>query len=181
MSRIGKKPITIPEGVEVKIDDNKVDVKGPKGEIQKEFRPEFKIEIKESKILISPKIINKNTNALWGLTRSLIANMVEGVKEGFERKLKIEGLGYRAQIVGDNLELSVGFSHPVRVKMPENVKFSLEEKNVISISGPDLETVSQVAAKIRAIKPPEPYKGKGIRYLNEVIRRKVGKKATTTK
>jgi len=180
MSRIGKKPIEIPPNVEVKVEGSKVTVRGPKGELQKEFQPEIKIEAKENKIFLSPQIESKKTKAFWGLIRALIANMVKGVTEGFEKKLEIEGLGFKAQLVGNDLELFIGFTHSVRISPPENVKFSLE-KNIITVSGPDLEKVSQVAAKIRKVKPAEPYKGKGIKYLGEQIRRKVGKKATTGK
>ncbi len=202
MSRVGKKPILIPEDVEVKIEDvqisskfgegeNKViKIKGPKGELSKEIRPEIKVEIKENKIFVilqteTPKQNKfttgqvKQTKALWGLTRSLLANMTKGVKEGFEKKLEIEGIGYRASLSGENLELSLGFTHPVRIKAPEGIKF-LVEKNSITISGIDKELVGQIAAKIRKIKPPEPYKGKGIRYAGEVIKKKVGKRTVTT-
>lgn len=178
MSRIGKKPILIPEKVEVKIDDRKVTVKGPKGELFKEFHPDIAIEIKEGNILVSPKAENKQVRALWGLTRALLSNMVKGVTESFEKKLEIEGVGFKAQATGDTLELFVGFSHPVKIKAPENVNF-LVEKNIITVSGNDLEKVSQTAAKIRKAKPAEPYKGKGIKYMGEVIRRKAGKKVAT--
>lgn len=179
MSRVGKKPILIPEKTEVKIEGNVITVKGSKGELSREFRPEIMVEAKENKIFVSPRIENKQTRALWGLTRALIFNMVKGVTEGFERKLEIEGLGFKAQVAGSDLELFVGFSHSVKVKAPENVNFAVE-KNIITVSGPDLEKVSQTAAKIRKVKPAEPYKGKGIKYLGEVIRRKVGKKVATT-
>ena len=179
MSRIGKKPIIIPENVEVKIEGQKVMVKGPKGELQREVRPEIGIEVKENRISLTPKIETKQTKALWGLTRTLIVNLIKGVTEGFEKKLEIEGLGFKAQVSGDILELFVGFSHPIKIKAPENIKFSVE-KNIITVSGPDLEIVSQTAAKIRKAKPAEPYKGKGIKYLGEQIRRKVGKKVVTT-
>ncbi len=178
MSRIGKKPILISEEVEVKIEENRITIKGPRGELTKEIRPEVKVEVKENQIFITPQIETKKTKALWGLTRALIANMVKGVTEGFEKKLEIEGLGFKAQLKGNDLELSVGFSHPIKIEAPENIKFSVE-KNIITVSGPDLEKVSQTAAKIRKVKPAEPYKGKGIRYLGEVIRRKVGKKVVT--
>lgn len=180
MSRIGKKPILIPEGVEVKIEDQKVVVNGPKGELQKEFRPEIEVEVRENKIFVRPKIKTKKTNALWGLTRALLDNLIKGVTEGFEKKLEIEGLGFRASMEGGDLVLFVGFSHPVRIKAPEGIKFSVE-KNMITVAGIDKELVGQLAAKIRKAKPPEPYKGKGIRYVGEVVRRKVGKKAVTTK
>jgi len=181
MSRIGKKPILIPENVEVKIEGQKVIVKGPKGELSKEIRPEIKVEIKEGKILVSPQRETKQTKAFWGLTRTLLANAIEGVTVGFEKKLQIEGLGFRANLEEDNLVLKVGFTNPIKLKTPEGIRFSIE-KNIITVSGIDKELVGQVAAKIRKVKPPEPYKGKGIRYLGEVVRKKVGKKvAATTK
>jgi len=180
MSRVGKKPILIPEGVEVKIDGQKIIVRGQKGELFREIRPEIKIEIRENKIFVSPQIETKKTKAFWGLTRSLIANMVKGVTEGFEKKLEIIGVGFRANLEGENLILQVGFSHPIKIEPSKDIKFSVE-KNIISISGKDLEIVGQTAAKIRKIRPPEPYKGKGIRYLGEVIRKKIGKKAITTR
>jgi len=179
MSRIGKKPILIPKDVEVKISDNIVMVKGPKGELQREIRPEIGVEIKEGKILVSPKQETKKTKAFWGLTRALIANMIEGVLKGYEKKLEMEGIGYRAKLEGEDLVLQVGFSHPVEIKQEENIKFSVE-KNVITISGIDKELVGQIAARIRSVRPPEPYKGKGIRYLGEQIRRKTGKKVAAT-
>ncbi|MBL7150109.1 MAG: 50S ribosomal protein L6 [Candidatus Pacebacteria bacterium] len=175
MSRIGKKPILIPENVEVKIEGQKVIVKGPKGELSKEIRPEIKVEIKEGKILVSPQRETKQTKAFWGLTRTLLANATEGVTNGFEKKLQIEGLGFRANLEEDNLVLKVGFTNPIKLKAPEGISFSIE-KNIITVSGIDKELVGQVAAKARKVKPPEPYKGKGIRYLGEVVRKKVGKK-----
>jgi len=178
MSRVGKKPILIPQGIEVKISDNKVVVKGPKGEITKEIRPEIKIEVSEGKILVSPQKETQKTKAFWGLTRALIFNMIEGVTKGYEKKLQIEGVGYRASLEGEDLVLQVGFSHPVKIKKTESIKFSVE-KNVITVSGIDKELVGQIAAKIRRVRPPEPYKGKGIRYLGEEVRRKVGKKVVT--
>lgn len=178
MVKAGKKPILIPENVEVKIEGQKVTIKGPKGELQKEFRPEVKIAVQENKIFVSPKIESKNTKAFLGLTRALLANMVKGVTEGFEKKLEINGLGFKAQLSENSLELFLGFSHPIKIKAPENVKFSVE-KNIITVSGPDIENVSQTAAKIKKAKPAEPYKGKGVRYLGEIIRKKVGKKAAT--
>lgn len=179
MSRVGKKPILIPEGVEVKVDGQKVIIRGPKGELQREIRPEIKIEIIEKKIVLSPQIETKETKALWGLSRALVNNMVEGVTKGYERKLEIEGVGFRAQLEGKNLILYVGFSHPIKIIAPDDIKFSAD-KNVISVSGADIEKVSQLAAQIRKTKPPEPYKGKGIRYQGEVVKKKVGKKAVAT-
>ena len=178
MSRVGKRPIEIPQGVEVTISDDEVKIKGPKGILERKMRPEVKVEVKEDKIFVSPKTKTKKTKAFWGLTRALLANMVKGVYEGFEKKLEIQGLGYRAQLKGNDLELFVGFSHPVIVKAPEGISFKVE-KNIITVSGIDKEKVGQTAANIRKIRPPEPYKGKGIRYLGEQIRRKKGKKAVT--
>ena len=178
MSRIGKKPILIPEGVEVKIEGNTIKVKGEKGELRREVRPEIGIETKEGKILVLPKIETKQTTTLWGTTRALIANMIKGVKEGYEKKLEIEGLGFKAILEGNDLILSVGFSHLIKIKASPSIKFSVE-KNIITVSGIDKELVGQIAAKVRKIRPPEPYKGKGIRYAGEVIRRKAGKKVVT--
>lgn len=179
MSRIGKKPIPIPQGVDVKIEGQKVMVKGSKGEISKEFRPEIGIETKEGSIFVTPRIEVKNTKAFWGLTRALIANMVKGVVEGYEKKLEIEGLGYKAILDKNDLVLYVGFTHPIKTEAPLGIKFSVE-KNIITVSGIDKEKVTLMAAKIKKIKPAEPYKGKGIKYLGEVIRRKAGKKVVTT-
>ena len=176
MSRIGKKPIEILQGVEVKIEGNKVSIKGPKGELEKEFSPEMKIELKEGKVSVSPQAETKKTKALWGLTRALISNLILGVTHGFEKKLEIEGLGYRASTEEEELILQIGFTHPVKIKAPAGIKF-LVEKNIVTVSGADKELVGQIAAKIRKVRPPEPYKGKGIRYSGEVIRRKAGKKA----
>jgi large subunit ribosomal protein L6 len=182
MSRVGKKPILIPEGVEVKIEGNIVRIKGLKGELSREIRPEIKVEIKEDKIFVQPfseKSWTKQTKAFWGLTRALIFNMVEGVTAGFEKKLEIQGIGFRAAVEEEELVLNVGFSHPVKIKIPQGIKISVE-KNIITISGIDKELVGQIAAKIRKVKPPEPYKGKGIRYVGEQVRRKVGKKVVGT-
>ena len=177
MSRIGKKPIEIPKEVEVKIEGQKIVVSGPKGTLEKEFRPEIGFEIKEGKIFVFPKIESKITKALWGTYRQLISNMIEGVVKGYEKKLEIEGLGYKAAMEGENLVLRVGYSHPVIITPPKGIKISVD-KNIITVSGIDKELVGQVAANIKKVKPAEPYKGKGIKYLGEKIRRKVGKKAT---
>lgn len=179
MSRIGKKPIIIPGNVEVKIDGQKIMVKGPKGEISKEFQPEIGISIEDSKIAVNSKRDTKRARSLWGLSRVLVFNMIKGVAEGYERKLEIEGVGFKANVEGDSLVLNVGFSHSVRIKTPAGIKFSVE-KNVITVSGIDKELVGQMAAKIREVKKPEPYKGKGIRYAGEKIIRKLGKKAVAT-
>jgi large subunit ribosomal protein L6 len=189
MSRVGKKPIIIPPGVEVKIDGGKVSVKGPRGEISKEFRPEIGISLAGDKISLSLKSEEsgkqkfvgsqaKKIKSFWGLTRMLIANMIEGVTAGFEKKLEIEGVGFKAEATEKELVLSVGFSHPVKLEIPEGVKVALDKKTII-VSGIDKESVGQFASNIRKTKPPEPYKGKGIRYAGEIIRRKVGKKVVT--
>lgn len=175
MSRIGKKPIEIPQGIKVQIEGQKVLIEGPKGKIEKEFRPEVGIEIKEGKIFLVPKIETKITKALWGTFRQLIFNMIEGVQRGYQKQLEIEGLGYKAEMDGENLMLRVGFSHPIKISPPKGIKISVE-KNIITVSGIDKELVGQVAAKIRKARVAEPYKGKGIKYVGEKIRRKVGKK-----
>ncbi len=178
MSRIGKNKIEIPKGVEIKEEGKKITVKGPKGELSHEIRPEIEISIKENEITVSPKIETRQTNAYWGLTRSLLANMVKGVTEGFEKKLEIRGVGYRASMEGETLVLKVGFSHLVNIKKPEGIDFSVE-KNIITVSGIDKQKVGQTAAKIKKVRPPDAYKGKGIRYLGEEVKKKEGKKAAT--
>lgn len=181
MSRIGKKPILIPENVEVKIEGQKVTIKGPQGELQREFRPEIKIETKDAQVLVLPRQEKeklKEIKALWGLTRTLVANMIEGVTAGFEKKLEVAGIGFKGEVSGEELVLDVGFSHSVKLRIPKGIKI-LEAKNIITVSGIDKELVGQFAATIRKVKPAEPYKGKGIKYLGEIIRRKVGKKVVT--
>lgn len=190
MSRIGKKPILIPENVEVKIDGQEITVKGPKGQLSYKIRPEIEVGVKQGKIIVlarketeskagASSLRGKKTKAFWGLTRALLANMVSGVVEGYQKKLEIQGVGYRAKLEGDTLVLMVGFSHLVKIEKPEGIEFSVE-KNIITVSGIDKARVGEIAAKIRAVRPPEPYKGKGIRYLGEVVRRKEGKKAAST-
>ncbi len=179
MSRIGKKPIEIPEGVNVQINRQKITIKGPKGELSREVRPEIKIKIKQGKILVSIKRQTKQSKAFWGLTRALLANMVQGVVSGYEKKLEIHGLGYKAKIEDEELVLSAGFTHLVRIKTPEGIKISVE-RNIITVSGIDKGLVGLIASKIRKVRPAEPYKGKGLRYQGEIIRRKAGKKVATT-
>lgn len=179
MSRIGKKPIQIPAGVEVKAEGRNISVKGPKGELKIEIHPFASLQIKGKDIIIIPLKSKRECGDIWGLTRSLIFNMVEGVTKGYEKRLQIEGVGYKAKIEGNNLILNVGFSHPVQIEQPEGVKYSVE-KNIIVISGIDKGQVGQTSAKIRKIKPPEPYKGKGIRYQGEVIKLKPGKKVVAS-
>lgn len=177
MSRIGKKPIPVPEGVTVEIKDGEIKVAGPKGELKQEVRPEIKIEIKNNQVLVSRKVENKLGRSLHGLARTLIANMIKGVTEGWSKTLKLVGTGYRAKLEGDNLVLSLGFSHPVEIKPVEGIKFEVKGNDTITILGLDKALVGRVAAGIRKIRPPEPYKGKGIRYEDEEVRRKPGKAA----
>lgn len=178
MSCIGTKPISLPPGVTVTVRDGEVIVAGPKGELRRVVRPEVAVVVAGDRIRVEPRAITRRTSAYWGLTRQLIANMVVGVSQGFERRLEIEGIGYRAALEGSILVFSLGFSHPVRVESPPGIRFKVE-KNTITVSGIDRELVGNVAAGIRSLRPPEPYKGKGIRYTGEVIRRKAGKKAVT--
>jgi len=175
MSRIGKKPINIPSGVEIKLQDGIISVKGPKGELSREVRPEIKVEITEKEVVVTSKVETKQTNAFWGLTRALIANMVEGVVNGYEKKLVIKGLGYKASMEGDVLVLLVGFSHPVKVQPIEGVKTEVKGA-VITVSGINKEKVGLHASKIRKVKKAEPYKGKGIKYSDEIVKRKAGKR-----
>ena len=186
MSRIGKKPIPLLSHIRAEVSNGDIFVRGPKGEIRATIHPAIQVAIGDKEIAISPRAdsLNRGTSrksfALWGLTRSLVANMVEGVDRGFEKKLEYEGIGFRATMDagGKAIVFQLGFSHPVRFEAPEGISF-LVEKNSITVSGIRKELVGQVAAQIRALKPPEPYKGKGIRYRGEVIRRKAGKKAAS--
>ncbi len=178
MSRIGKKPIEIPAGVQVSIEDANVKVKGPKGEAARFFGAEVSIKAEGGQLVVSPKDDSKVARAMWGTARQHLANMIAGVVADFSKQLQIEGIGYRAVLEGKNLVLSMGFSHPVSIEAESGVAFKVE-KNIITISGSDKETVSRVAAQVRRVRPPEPYKGKGIRYVGEKVRRKVGKKAAT--
>ncbi|MBI4919907.1 50S ribosomal protein L6 [Candidatus Azambacteria bacterium] len=175
MSKVGKKPIAIPGGVAVSVEDNAVKVKGSKGELSFNLPKEVELKLDGNQILVLPVGKSKKTPALWGTVRAIVANMVVGVEKGFEKKLEIEGVGFKVQLQGNDLVLNLGFSHPVVFKTPEGVKIGVE-KNTITVSGVSLELVGQTAANIRALKKPEPYKGKGIRYAGEVIKRKAGKK-----
>lgn len=178
MSRIGKKPIDIPKGVEITQAEGNIRVKGPKGELACDIRPEIKVDISEDQVVVAPVKDSLKARQLWGLSRTLIANMVQGVTEGYSKKLVIEGVGYRAAVEGSSLVLSVGFSHPVVINAPEGVTFTVE-KNVVTVEGIDKQLVGKMAADIRKVKKAEPYKGKGIKYEGEIIRRKEGKKAAT--
>jgi len=180
MSRIGKKPIEIPEGVKTEIFDKEIKVSGPKGELKQFIHNEIKVEVKDNMILVAPKgELSKKGRELWGLYRALISNMVEGVSKGFEKKLEIEGVGFKANVDGDYLVLNVGFTNPIKIKKIDGVNF-LVEKNVITVSGSDKERVGHIAALIRKQKKAEPYKGKGIKYQGEKIRRKEGKKVVAS-
>lgn len=176
MSRLGKKPIPVPSGIEVKIEDGKVTVKGPKGEISRNFRDEISISLKENSIELGPRIKTKLSQKLWGTYASLIKNMIAGARDGFSKRLLLEGIGYRAGLEGKDLVLTLGFSHPVRFAAPSGINFQVE-KNIITVFGIDKEKVGATASRLRSLKKPDPYKGKGIRYEGEVIRRKAGKKA----
>jgi len=174
MSRIGKQPIAIPEKVEISISNSEVKVKGPKGELKRPLLPGIKIEQEGSTLKVLRKNDNRKIKALHGLMRQLIANMVKGVTEGFKKILVIEGLGYRAEIKNKKLVLSLGFSHPVEYEPPNDIKLTVDGNKIV-VEGIDKEKVGQTAAIIRRFRPPEPYKGKGIRYIDEQIRRKAGK------
>jgi len=175
MSRIGKKPVVIPAGVTAELKENNLKIKGPKGELVLTLHPKVKIEKTDSEILVKVgNEDNKQQRALWGLHRSLIANMIKGVTEGFSKVLEINGVGYKAVIAGKKLTLNLGYSHPIDMEVPEGLEAKIE-KNVLTITGIDKQSVGQFAAVIRQQRPPEPYKGKGIKYSDEVIRRKAGK------
>lgn len=177
MSRIGKEPVEIPQGVEVKLEENKIRVKGLKGELIQEIHPKINIELKDNQVIASIKNhIDKEEKSLWGTTRKLIANMVDGVTEGFEKQLEVVGVGYKVALAGKKLTLNVGFSHPVDYELPEGIDANVD-KNVITITGTDKQKVGQVSSEIRKIRKPEPYKGKGIKYIDEIIRKKAGKAA----
>jgi len=177
MSRLGKLPIQLPEGTQVKVGNSFIVVKGPRGELKEKINDLVNIDIKDSELVVSVKNQeNKKEKALWGLYRSLVNNMVIGVNEGFEKKLEINGVGYRATLSGEKIVLNIGYSHPVEYNLPAGVSANIEG-NVITVSGIDKQLVGEVAAQIRKIRKPEPYKGKGIKYVDEVIRRKVGKAA----
>lgn len=184
MSRVGKQPIAIPQGVEFVLESREVKVKGPKGELVRLVHPDVKVVPGEKEVIVSlgEKLSKKRQAAakpLWGLWRTLIANMVQGVSQGFEKRLEIEGTGYRAAVEGEVLNLSLGFSHPVKLEIPKGLGVAVD-KSVITVSGIDKEQVGEFAARIRRLRPVEPYKGKGVRYQGEVVRRKEGKKTGTT-
>lgn len=176
MSRVGRMPVEVPSGVDVKIDGSHVKIKGPKGEMEFAFSAEIEILMNENEIQVNRPSDARDMRSLHGTTRALIQNMITGVTDGFQKELQLVGVGYRANMEGKNLVLNVGYSHPVVVEPPEGITFEVGERNQqIFISGIDKQAVGQVAADVRKIRPPEPYKGKGIRYKDEYIRRKAGK------
>jgi len=177
MSRIGRKPVAVPDAVTVTIAPGNIAVKGPKGELTQTYSQDMTVSQEDGTILVARPTDRGEHRALHGLTRSLIANMVEGVTDGFEKRLEIQGVGYRATAKGKNLDLALGFSHPVSIEAPEGIEFEVPQPTEIIIRGIDKQLVGQVAADIRKRRPPEPYKGKGIRYKNEQVLRKVGKRA----
>jgi large subunit ribosomal protein L6 len=177
MSRVGRKPVPIPAGVQVQVEGQRVTVRGPKGELSWEMDPSIEVQVEDGRVVVRRSGDQPRLRALHGLTRALINNMVIGVSQGFEKRLELVGVGYRAQMQGRKLVLSVGYSHPVEIEPPPDVDIRVEGTTQIVVSGIDKQKVGQVAADIRAVRPPEPYKGKGILYVGEVIRRKAGKGA----
>src|SRR4051794_22746199 len=177
MSRIGNKPIPVPDGVEVKVEPELVRVKGPKGELHERVARDITIEQDNGQLVVKRPSDRGEHRALHGLTRSLIANMVQGVTEGYEKRLEIQGVGYRASLSGKALNLSVGYSHPVSIPAPDGIEFEVPQPTQVVVRGISKQTVGELAAKVRKVRPPEPYKGKGIRYQGEHVARKVGKRA----
>jgi large subunit ribosomal protein L6 len=177
MSRIGKQPIPIPDGVTVSIDPGRVRVNGPKGELEERVAAEISVEQDDGQVIVKRPTDRGEHRALHGLARSLIANMVQGVTEGFEKRLQIQGVGYRAALRGRDVELTVGFSHPVSISAPDGIEFEVPQPTQVIVRGISKQAVGEVAARIRKVRPPEPYKGKGIRYEDEYVARKVGKRA----
>jgi large subunit ribosomal protein L6 len=177
VSRIGRKPIAVPDGVTIDVKPGMVSVKGPKGELSQAVSPDMKVNQENATLTVERPTDRGEHRALHGLTRSLIANMVVGVTDGYEKRLEIQGVGYRARLQGKALELSVGYSHPVSITAPEGIEFELPTPTQVIVRGIDKQLVGEIAARIRRTRPPEPYKGKGIRYSGEHVRRKVGKRA----
>jgi len=177
MSRIGKQPIVVPGGVDVRVEGSRVAVKGPRGQLEQGFHPDMRISLEDGTIRVERPSDERDHRALHGLTRTLISNMVEGVTNGYEKRLEIVGVGYRATLKGSDLELALGFSHPVAVPAPRGIEFEVPAPTRIVVRGIDKQQVGEVAANIRKIRKPEPYKGKGIRYEGEYVRKKAGKAA----
>jgi large subunit ribosomal protein L6 len=177
MSRIGMKPIELPDGVSVDLGPGRVKVKGPKGELDQAVPQEMKVELSDGTVSVQRPTDRGEHRALHGLTRTLIANMVEGVTNGYEKRLEIQGVGFRAQLKGKSLEMALGYSHPVLVEAPEGIEFEVPQPTEVVVRGIDKQLVGETAARIRKSRPPEPYKGKGVRYAGEHVARKVGKRA----
>jgi len=175
MSRIGKKPIVLPDQVKVAVEGNHISVQGPKGKLSLQLHPSLAVKVEDNQLHCTRPTDNKLHRSLHGLSRTLIANMVEGVTKGFEKKLEMVGVGYRASVQGRNLSLMLGFSHPLIFPLPDGIHVSVEGQNLLTVSGSDKQQVGEVAAKIRSFRSPEPYKGKGVKYATERIRRKAGK------
>ncbi len=177
MSKIGQLPIAIPSGVTLEINGGTVNISGPKGKLEVNFKKDLlDVKIEEGNVVVSPKKESKIARSVWGTTRMLISNNIKGVTEGWKKQLELVGTGYRSEVQGNKLVLTVGYSHPVNIEAPEGITFKVE-KSVINVDGIDKQVVGQVSANIRASRPPEPYKGKGVKYVGEVIRRKAGKAA----
>jgi large subunit ribosomal protein L6 len=177
MSRIGKQPIRVPDGVQVELQGTRVSVTGPRGSLHQDVHPRMKVTVDDGTVTVERRSEERLDKSLHGLTRTLIANMVAGVTDGFEKRLEIQGVGYRAALQGTDLELQVGYSHPVRFPAPEGIEFEVPAANRIVVRGNDKQRVGEVAANIRKVRKPEPYKGKGIRYEGEYVRKKAGKAA----
>jgi large subunit ribosomal protein L6 len=175
MSRIGKKPLPVPQGVTVKVDGSRVSVKGPKGELSRTLHEELKVKLENNQLLVERPSDEAKHKALHGLSRTLLRNMIEGVTQGFAKTLEIQGVGYKAEVRPPGIRLTVGFSHPVDFPAPSGIKLTVDNNVIVKVEGPDKELVGQVASEIRKVRPPEPYKGKGIRYQGEQVRRKAGK------
>ena len=175
MSRIGRKPVTVPKGVTLQLEGNSVAVKGPRGELRRSLHPDMQIALDKDQFTVARPSEEKRHKALHGLTRTLVQNMVDGVSKGFSKTLEIQGVGYKAEAKPYGVNLVVGYSHPVKYEAPKGIKISVDNNTVVKIEGADKEMVGQVAAELRSVRPPEPYKGKGIRYQGEHVRRKAGK------
>lgn len=176
MSKVGQAPIEIPEGVTFEVKERMVKVTGPKGSLEFKLSRNIDVEVKEGKAFVTAKNTNRGTREMFGTTRAILANMAKGVKDGWSKTLELVGTGYRAEVKGNVISLTVGYSHPVEIEAPDGVSFKVE-KNDITVEGADKHLVGEIAAKIRAVRPPEPYKGKGIKYKDEIVRRKPGKAA----
>ncbi len=175
MSRIGRKPVTLPKGVTLQVQGNTVAVKGPRGELRRTLHPEMQMAFANEQFTVTRPSEEKRHKALHGLTRTLVQNMVEGVSKGFSKSLEIQGVGYKAEAKAYGVNLIVGYSHPVKYEAPKGIKITVDNNTMVKIEGADKELVGQVAAELRSVRPPEPYKGKGIRYVGEHVRRKAGK------